>query len=558
MRCDRVWTGLCAWVTPFAAALAMAPGCGSSNQLAAIAQNCSLNSDCNSPLLCVFTRCHNACKSATDCPLGERCVPSGTGMDNVCQLPVESDCAGGVTCEGNQVCSAGQQCRQPCAAPGDCNGGGLCESIAETPTSCYDTTNSLDVALLSISGIPVQPADASAPEAGSDGAASVTTVSDGAAVAVDATVSDGAGRTNAEASAPFMPNVDAGALGFTPSNVDLTGIDAGAGGDAGIWSNAADVEVSSGCSGAARTCLSGAGAPMTIAMNDPDGTQADLYVLRSLTIDQTVVLGPLTGARPIILLALTTVDIQGQLLVNGSAGTPGAGGFNAAEGPGFGATTAYAVGGGGSYCGTGGTGSGAMTVTPAGMTYGNATLNPLIGGSGGGGNTSGYGNVSAGGGAIQIVAGTSIAVARYGAISAGGEGGGNYAPFGISAGASGGAILLEAPSVVVRGVVAANGGAGGDADGVGGTGLASDQAAMGGGLADDAGNGGGGVGSAGITISGSNGTASNTAVYGSGGGGAGRIRINGANVLIDDGNGGTTNVSPALSTGCATQGMLNP
>ena len=55
-----------------------------------------------------------------------------------------------------------------------------------------------------------------------------------------------------------------------------------------------------------------------------DGTLADVYVLKSLLIVQTAGLR-LAGPNPIILAVLDTVDIQGQLLVNASAGHGGSG-----------------------------------------------------------------------------------------------------------------------------------------------------------------------------------------------------------------------------------------
>src|SRR5579862_1930676 len=68
--------------------LAMGASCNSSSQVG-LSQNCSLNSDCDSPLVCVFSRCHQQCKTSEDCASGERCVASGGGGDNVCQLAQE-------------------------------------------------------------------------------------------------------------------------------------------------------------------------------------------------------------------------------------------------------------------------------------------------------------------------------------------------------------------------------------------------------------------------------------------------------------------------------------
>ena len=146
---------------------------------------------------------------------------------------------------------------------------------------------------------------------------------------------------------------------------------------------------------------------------------------------------------------------------------------------------------------------------------------------------------------MEIVAGGSILVSETGVIDMGGGAGFDIAS-GISAGyggGSGGGILLEAPSVTVKGILAANGGAGSyrylaHAQ----SGAANDQPAQSGGK--------GGDGAAGATVDGGDG-ATTTA----GGGGAGRIRIN-------TGCGGVLTVSqsaiisPHSGTACNTSGGL--
>jgi hypothetical protein len=116
------------------------------SHLAGIAQSCAINSDCNSPLICVFTRCHNACRASVDCPTGQRCVPSGIGGDNVCQLPIDSVCAA-APCLGGAVCGADGQCRPPCttSSGATCVTGQSCVKVADT-SSCYDPNNVVDQA----------------------------------------------------------------------------------------------------------------------------------------------------------------------------------------------------------------------------------------------------------------------------------------------------------------------------------------------------------------------------------------------------------------------------
>ena len=483
--------------------LAGGPSCSSSKSaLAGLAQGCSINSDCSSPLVCVFSLCHDACAESRDCPMGERCVSAGA--NNVCQLPSEATCSVTSPCPTGLVCAADLQCRDACTSAQPCVSGDSCVDGV-----CY------------------------APVASADGGSS----HDGSG-ASDGTLADSS--TDAPAEAPFVPNPDAGVLGFTPSNFDPLGVDAG---DAGSdWSKAPAAEVTTTCT----NCLPATAS--TIAMND--GTLADVYVLDSLLVDQTAALR-LSGPNPIILAVVGKVDIQGQLLVNGTLFGPGPGGFATGANPGPGAGEgAYGVanptsnGGGASYCGLGG--HGGMTAPPAGAPgtpYGSATLSPLVGGS-----ASGSGSVTSnGGGAIQIVAGQSITIRAFGAINAGGSGTTNVNNTG--GGPSGGAILLEAPSVVIDGNVAANGGGGMSGFSGGADATANAQPAAGAAPY-------GGAGSAGTNVNGADGTSGagvGVAQTGGGGGGAGRIRINTA------GGSATISgiVSPALTTPCATQGTLN-
>jgi hypothetical protein len=392
---------------------------------------------------------------------------------------------------------------------------------------------------------------ANAGDGGNDGTASGGNDGSVDSAALDGTSADATLDSTAASDAlmeAFVPNPDAGCLGFTPTNFSPLLVDAGPCG------GGPDVVVSR-----AGVVLTGpndtdpGSAPrfpfaVTISMNDPDMTKADLYVLHSLTVDATASL-EIDGPRPVILAVATTVDIQGPIYV-------WAGGFGttANPGPGAGQGGNQQGSGGGGYCGAGGNGAAGYL---GGRTYGENLLHPLIGGSAGSG---GYNCGGAGAGAVQIVAGTSITVGSLGKIYAGGAGTGCDGSQGYGGG-SGGAILLEAPTVTVRGNVAANGGGGqaGNGSGAmanGAPASTDDQLALGGkawGIPS------GGNGSAGATVRGGDGVyvtpdAGQGMAKGGGGGGAGRIRINTAS--------GHANimgiVSPYPSTGCATEGALAP
>jgi len=486
---------------PMTLALAV-PACSSSKPpLASLDHGCSINSDCNSPLVCVFSLCHDACTESRDCPAGERCVSAGA--NSVCELPGESACSATSPCPTGLICAADLRCRDACTTAQPCVAGQSC-----IDGLCYD---------------PPPVPDGSSGDGGgtSDGTTHDTS-------------------SDAPAEAPFVPNPDAGVLGFTPSNFNPAGVDAG---DAGAdWSKAPAANVTASCT----NCLPATAT--TIAMND--GTLADVYVLQSLLIDQTAGLR-LSGPNPIILAVVDTVDIQGQLLVNGTLFGPGPGGFAAGPSPGpgvgqppMGAGDPNSNGGGGSYCGVGGrAGATAPPNAMAGATYGSAAISPLVGGSAGG-----FASVtSCGGGAIQIVAGQSITIRSFGAIHAGG--GGTVNINGTGGGASGGAILLEAPSVVIAGNLAANGGGAMSEFSSGADATANDQPASGAAPF-------GGAGSAGSTINGADGTSGSVSGIpqtGGGGGGAGRIRNN-----TSSGSATITGiVSPGLTTTCATQGTIH-
>jgi hypothetical protein len=531
------------------------PSCSSTPPPTSLAASCSINSDCEGDLVCVFGRCHIACRTSKDCT-GETCLPPG-----VCELPQESSCSTTLPCVSGLTC-ADDFCRAPCVpnasngSTGGCLGTQTCESISgSTGPVCMDN--------------------------GGDGGGAD-------ARAGDATVSD-AHRDSASDARHDAPNADAcvvpdgspkaGPLGFVPSNFNplaLLFADGGpiptdGGPEAGVidWSHAPDAVIDADCvTGSASMCLGVSPVTITIAQGPPTcepACLADLYVLNSLLIESGVSLtlsySPDTNpaSRPIILAVRTTAQIQGTLNVSAAADFVGPGGFPFAThslGPGGGgngeipAQYPNSDPGGGAFCGSGGRGgfTSGMPATGGGV-YGLATIIPLQGGSAGGwaDNLTTY--PGAGGGGVQISAGSNIVVSTAGVINA--NGGGYY-----GGGGSGGAILLEAPTVMIHGVVVANGGSGGSylTSGhlVGQNGQLNDTPAVG---YYDGGNGG-----AGSTVNGTNGgvfDAGDASTYVSaGGGGAGWIRINTACGPVITEDSGSTFVSPGLDSGCASTGPI--
>ena len=101
---DRRFVAVALMGMALAFAIAM-QSCSSDPSKVGIAEGCSLNSDCNGSLVCVFSRCHAQCAETRDCPTGQRCIATDNGK--VCQLPednkcsVDTPCTGGLLCAGN-------------------------------------------------------------------------------------------------------------------------------------------------------------------------------------------------------------------------------------------------------------------------------------------------------------------------------------------------------------------------------------------------------------------------------------------------------------------------
>lgn len=205
-----------------------------------------------------------------------------------------------------------------------------------------------------------------------------------------------------------------------------------------------------------------------------------------VTIDNTRA----EGSRPLVIVATETITITGNLDVSsrrnqtpgagansaacqrnaidgeddgGGGGGGGGGGFGAAGGSAGLGDTNRSNGGGAGTEATGGTG-GAMSISAfirGGCRGGDGgSTNGNNGGSGQGTN---HGVGSNGGGAVYLIANTSITIQASGAIyaSGGGGDGGDTTSGAGGGGGSGGLIGLDAPTITAMGIIAANGGGGG-------------------------------------------------------------------------------------------------
>ncbi len=279
------------------------------------------------------------------------------------------------------------------------------------------------------------------------------------------------------------------------------------------------------------------------------GASLCLVAARSITIDVAATLIGV-GPNPLVLLATDAITVDGTLDVASRLGSmsPGAGAdTTCASASGGNATATDGAGGGGaggSFGAAGGRGGSGRTPdspTPGGTAGPAQAANTLRGGCAGGtgGKADGGGGdgaAGAGGGAIYLIAGTSLTIT--GVINASGSGGGqgtdgNFASGGAGGGGSGGMIGLDAPAITSTGEIFANGGSGGGGGGddpsrngtPGRTPTAAVTAAPGG----AGGGGGGGDGGNGSVLTspptaGDNGT-NPYCGGGGGGGGAGVIRV---------------------------------
>ena len=112
-------------------------GCDSNVQeklaLSHLAQDCLVNSDCSSPLVCAFEACHAECQSSRDCDDGARCVAAARPY-KVCQLEEERLCQRTSDCAEGLICGIDGECRDHCSSDNECVEGQLCVS-----GTCADT-----------------------------------------------------------------------------------------------------------------------------------------------------------------------------------------------------------------------------------------------------------------------------------------------------------------------------------------------------------------------------------------------------------------------------------
>lgn len=86
---------------------------------------CLVNSDCASPLVCAFQRCHVECVTTRDCDGTLRCIGAHEAS-RVCQLEDEAKCQTTTDCAATLVCGADGNCRDFCQSDAECIGSQVC------------------------------------------------------------------------------------------------------------------------------------------------------------------------------------------------------------------------------------------------------------------------------------------------------------------------------------------------------------------------------------------------------------------------------------------------
>ncbi len=139
-------------------------GCSSTAEgllAASIAESCRINSDCKTPLVCAFERCHVECKESRDCSAGARCVPAGEV--SVCQLEEDRRCSSTDDCSGDLVCGADGECRGQCATASECPDSQIC-----VLATCADPDEMIAEDAGSDGTAPDASPDAGAPDSSTD------------------------------------------------------------------------------------------------------------------------------------------------------------------------------------------------------------------------------------------------------------------------------------------------------------------------------------------------------------------------------------------------------
>jgi len=502
------------------------PGQGCVNDPVDNGTSCGLGMHCQSGLC-----------TPVECTINGDCWDSNPCTFNKCVIGecLNSKKADGITCDDNVMCTASSQCMD-----GACTGGKVLPNNCLIDDECYHAYASVGVGC----AICDPSKDQSAPTPLNQGNECVSCPeseghcdeSGGCAVSLDCDDGD-ATTTDDECVSGVCTGTPPCLWGYEPLHFDPCSIEVPSG----------PLLLTSGGKYTYNTdngTLTGpnAVAPATEVLTSLD-PEVRLMIVDRLEISAGTTL-KVVGAKPLVVVSLDDIDIQGTIDVSSTLAQLGAGANPATCGNGTGKPGTVSgdfAGGGGGGGGLGGNGGDGGGKGGSGGDNGVKIEPPttIRGGCGGGnGGQSWGGDGGGGGGALYLAAQNSISISGVlHAGGAGGEGGDGKKNVAVRAGGggggSGGYLGLEAPVVTLalNAVLAANGGGGGGGTdishaGNGAHGPAADAPAAAGGQGHENGGNGGKGAISGTPNGGAGLVKSKTRGAGGAGGGLGFIIVN--------------------------------
>lgn len=101
-----------------------------------LGEECELNSECASPLVCRLGHCREECRGQRDCAAGRQCVRDQNRL-GACQLREEESCERASDCPDPLICQFGH-CTNACNEDRDCPSGARCLEDDDGTLACLD------------------------------------------------------------------------------------------------------------------------------------------------------------------------------------------------------------------------------------------------------------------------------------------------------------------------------------------------------------------------------------------------------------------------------------
>jgi|HubBroStandDraft_1064217.scaffolds.fasta_scaffold02736_5 Regulator of Chromosome Condensation (RCC1) repeat protein len=158
------FAALAAIVGLVAAVALGAAACNSSSSApgAAAAQECHVNSDCQSGLICALGECRAQCTTSADCQTGGTCIDNGDVA--VCQYASVTPCTKESDCPAPLACASDYRCRNLCMTAADCNVLGIMGRVCAMDANGVDYC--ADPSQVNAAGVIDDPPPPGAPDTG--------------------------------------------------------------------------------------------------------------------------------------------------------------------------------------------------------------------------------------------------------------------------------------------------------------------------------------------------------------------------------------------------------